>query len=38
MRWLDFVIAALIGFIDLNPLPDLVGTPLAWLLLFVGGN
>ncbi len=30
----DFVIAALIGFIDLNPLLDLVFTPLSWALLF----
>ncbi len=31
---LDFVIAALVGFIDLNPLLDLVFTPLSWVLLF----
>ena len=30
----DFVLAALIGFIDLNPLPDLLAVPAAWLLLF----
>jgi len=33
---LDFVVAALIGLIDLNPILDLVFTPLAWLFLFLG--
>jgi hypothetical protein len=33
---LDFVIAALIGLIDTNPLLDLVLTPLSWALLFFG--
>jgi len=33
---LDFVVAALIGLIDLNPILDLVFTPLSWLLLFLG--
>jgi len=37
MGSLDFIIAALIGFIDLNPLLDLIFTPLAWALLFFGG-
>jgi len=32
---LDFVVAALIGLIDLNPLVDWILTPLAWLLTFV---
>ena len=35
---LDFVISALIGFIDLNPLWDLVFTPLAWALVWFTGN
>jgi hypothetical protein len=35
MAW-DFVTAALIGIIDLNPLIDLVFVPLAWLTLFWG--
>lgn len=30
----DFVTAALIGIIDLNPLLDLIFTPLAWALTF----
>jgi hypothetical protein len=34
----DFVLAGLIGFIDLNPLPDLVAVPLAWALVFFTGN
>lgn len=34
MNVLDVALAALIGFIDLNPLLDLVFTPVAWLLLF----
>lgn len=33
---LDFVLAFLIGLIDLNPLLDLVFTPLAWFLTFFG--
>jgi len=33
MTW-DFVLAGLIGFIDLNPLIDLVAVPLSWLLIF----
>jgi hypothetical protein len=36
MGVLDFVIAALIGLIDLNPLLDFVLTPLSWALLFFG--
>ncbi len=32
----DFVLAALIGFIDLNPVLDLFFTPLSWALLFFG--
>lgn len=38
MAALDFVVAALIGLIDLNPLLDLVFTPLSWALLFLGGR
>ncbi len=34
MASVDFVIAALIGLIDLNPLIDLVFVPLSWALLF----
>lgn len=34
----DFVVAALIGLIDLNPLWDLVFTPLAWVILFWTGK
>lgn len=34
MNVFDFALAALIGFIDLNPLLDLVFTPLSWLLVF----
>jgi hypothetical protein len=34
----DFVLAALIGLIDLNPLLDLVFTPLAWAITFWRGN
>lgn len=34
MNLFDFVLATLIGFIDLNPLLDLVFTPLSWALLF----
>lgn len=33
MTW-DFIIAGLIGIIDLNPLIDLIFVPLAWALLF----
>lgn len=32
---LDFVIAVLIALIDLNPVWDLVFTPLAWVLTFI---
>lgn len=32
----DFVLAALIGLIDLNPLLDLVFVPLSWALLWFG--
>ncbi len=31
----DFVLAAMVGFIDLNPLPDLILVPLTWLGLFL---
>lgn len=31
---LDLLLGALIGLIDLNPLLDLIFTPLAWVLLF----
>ena len=34
----DFVLAALIGLIDLNPLLDLLFVPLSWALLWWGGN
>lgn len=34
MVGLDFVIAALTGLIDLNPLLDLIFTPLTWALIF----
>ncbi len=34
----DFVINALIGIIDLNPLLDLILTPLTWALVFFVGN
>ena len=33
MAW-DFVLAALIGWIDLNPLPDLIAVPVAWIITF----
>lgn len=33
---LDFVISAMIGLIDINPLLDLFLTPLSWFLLFLG--
>ena len=33
---LDFIVAFLIGLIDLNPLLDLFFTPLSWFLLFLG--
>ncbi len=35
---LDFVIGALIGLIDLNPLWDLVLVPVSWLLLWWRGD
>ncbi len=35
---LDFVIASLIGLIDLNPFIDLIFVPLSWALLFFGGH
>ncbi len=35
---LDFVINALIGIIDLNPLLDLILTPLTWALVFFTNN
>ena len=38
MQTMDFAIAALIGLIDLNPLLDLIFTPLSWALLFWGGG
>jgi hypothetical protein len=31
---IDFVIAALVGLIDLNPLIDLIFVPLTWFLLW----
>lgn len=34
MNVVDLALAGLIGFIDLNPLLDLVFTPLSWFLLF----
>ena len=34
MWWLDFVIAGLIAWIDLDPLVNLIATPLAVLLVF----
>ena len=34
---LDLVIGALSGLIDLNPLLDLIFTPLSWALLFFRG-
>lgn len=34
MGTIDFVLAALVGLIDLNPLLDLIFTPLAWALTF----
>ena len=34
MNLVDFVVSALIAFIDLNPLLDLLFTPLAWALVF----
>ena len=34
MNTLDFMIGALIGLIDLNPLIDLVFVPLSWFLLW----
>ncbi len=35
MSTLDLVLAGLIGFVDLNPLLDLIFTPLSWALLFL---
>jgi hypothetical protein len=32
---LDFVVALLVALIDLNPLWDLLFTPLAWVLTFI---
>jgi hypothetical protein len=37
MGSLNFVLAALIGLIDLNPLIDLIFVPLSWLLLWRRG-
>jgi hypothetical protein len=34
MWWLDIVIGLLVGWIDIDPLVNLVATPLAWLLVF----
>ena len=34
----DFVLAALIGLIDLNPLLDILFVTLSWALLWWGGN
>jgi hypothetical protein len=34
----DFVLAALIGLIDLNPLWDLVFVPLSWAILWFTGR
>ncbi len=34
MNTIDFVVSALIGFIDLNPLIDLILVPLSWMLLW----
>jgi hypothetical protein len=34
--WWNVVLGALIGMIDLNPLLDLVLTPLAWGVLWFG--
>lgn len=34
----DFVISALIGLIDLNPLLDLILVPISWALVFFTGN
>lgn len=31
----DFVLAALVGLIDLNPFWDLILTPLSWALIFL---
>lgn len=31
----DFVLAALIGLIDLNPFWDLIFTPVAWVVTFL---
>jgi hypothetical protein len=34
----DFVLAGLIGLIDLNPFLDLIFTPVAWAITFLTGN
>jgi len=34
MNIVDLILAGLIGLIDLNPLLDLIFTPLAWFLTF----
>jgi len=34
----DFILATLIGLIDLNPLLDLFFTPLAWVMGWVYGG
>jgi hypothetical protein len=34
MASLDFVIGALVGLIDLNPLIDLIFVPLSWFLIW----
>lgn len=34
----DFVLAALIGLIDLNPLLDLVFVPLSWGIMWFTGH
>lgn len=38
MNLWDFALAGLIGIIDLNPLLDLIFTPLAWALTFFVGQ
>ncbi len=34
----DFVLAGVIGLIDLNPFWDFILTPVAWVLTFLNGN
>ena len=34
----DFVLAGLIGLIDLNPFLDLIFTPVAWAITFLVGG